>query len=386
MDRKKIRICVPCLVLAAGLTQSATVSYTTDANWSSKTVNDADIVIINNNATVVLDQDDTAATVRVNNSASPTKGTLMLNQNKTLTATVALQLGVGTGAGIVTQSAGSVVSPSIVINNSGTGDLSRYDLSGGSVSASTGVTVNNAGLLNISGGSMTASALTVNSGGTANLTGGTLNMNGTLTANGTVTVDGGTIARNISGVTTTIAGTDAVKMTSGSYALTGGGVADAILLNAALFEVSGGDVDLMGQIRVNTGSEFKVVGNAATIDTMRVNQSLLAGTFRFVFDEDGISTINAADTVNLAAASIVVDGSLFSGSAGTFDLFAGTALSGLADTNNITVSGFESFGGAYVTQDATSGLVQLTVIPEPATLGLFVVASGGLMILRRLNR
>lgn len=376
------------LVVAAGFSYAATISYGTDANWSSKTVADGDTVVVN--AAVTLDVDDTAAIVRVNNTASTVNQKLIVNQNKSLNITSFLQLGTAVGGGVVTQSAGTVTAGQIIINNDGAGDACRYDLSGGNVFATTSATAKNAGHLNISGGKFSTAGLTADSGGTVNLTGGILDVAGTLTANGAVTINGGMVSNNIAGVGVTgriIAGTDAVKMLSGSYALTGGAVTDGVNINVALFEISGGDVDLMGQVRVGAGAEMKIVGDAATVDVLRLNnQGTYTGTFRFVLDETGVSTINSAGYINLSTATIVVDGAAYTGAAGTFDLFKGTTLAGLADTNNIVVSGFDSFGGAYITQDATSGLVQLTVIPEPTTLGLFIMASGGLMILRRLHR
>jgi hypothetical protein len=375
-------------IICAGLADAATVSYGTNANWSSKTVADIDTVVVN--AAVTLDVDDTAAIVRVNNTAATSNQKLIVNQNKNLNITSFLQLGTGIGGGIVTQSAGTVTAGQISINNDGAGDVCRYDLSGGNVSATNSATVKNAGQLNVSGGKFSTAALTTDAGGTVNLTGGILDVAGTLTANGTVTVNGGMVSNNIAGAGgggRIIAGTDSIKMLSGSYALTGGAATDAVNINVALFEISGGDVDLMGQVRVGSGAEMKIVGDAATIDVLRLNnQGTYTGTFRFVLDETGVSTINSAGYINLSTATIIVDGTAYLGAAGTFDLFKGTTLAGLATTSNITVVGFDSFGGAYVTQDATSGLVQLTVIPEPATVGLFIVASGGLMLLRRLHR
>jgi hypothetical protein len=375
-------------IICAGLADAANVTYGTSANWSSKTVNDIDTVVINGGATVALDTSDTATIVRVSNGL--TDGTLKIDQNNTLTVLTDFQLGTSTGSGVVTQSAGTVTARHLQINQSGTSAASRYYLSGGQITSTGTVTVATNAQLNISGGKMISSALTANSGGTVNLTGGVLDMAGTLTANGTVTINGGTLSNNIAGAGAAgriIAGTDSVKMLSGSYALTGGAATDAVNINVALFEISGGDVDLMGQVRVGPGAELKVVGDAATINVLRLNnQGTYTGTFRFVLDETGVSTINSAGFINLSTATIIVDGTEYLGTAGTFDLFKGTTLSGLADTNNIIVSGFGSFGGAYVTQDAISGLVQLTVIPEPATVGLFIVASGGLMLLRRLHR
>jgi len=382
MKMGKVYVLGVCLAWA-GFVQAQTLWSSLDPQPTSATT-----VIINNNNVYELDVDGAADILRLANQTTGESGTLNIVSNKTLTVARFIQLGTQSGAGLVNQSNGTVSAQQFSINHNSAGDLSRYSLSGGSATATTSVTVNNQGLLEIGGGSFTTPALTVNSGGSATLTGGTLNMNGTLTANGTVTIDGGTITRNIAGVTTTIAGTGAIKMLSGSYALTGGGASDVVQINTALFEISGGAVNLSGQVRLGAGAEMKIIGNDATIQFLRLNNQEAngsTGTFRFVFDEDGVSTVNSTGFINLSASTIIVDGSAFTGEAGTFDLFKGTQLSALALTDNISVSGFGSYGGAYVTQDAVSGLVQLTVIPEPATVGLFIVASVGLMILRRLR-
>jgi len=391
MKMGKVYVLLACLAAGSVVMGQTTINVGTDTGWSgiSPKPTSIDTVVIRANATVTLDENAVASILRVNNQNSPTNGTLLINQNYSLNVGSLFQLGTATGAGVVTQSDGSVSAGTIVVNNSGTGDLSRYDLSGGTVSATTSATVRNAGQLNISGGTFSAAALTADSGGAVNLSGGTLNMNGTLTANGTVTINGGMISNNIAGVGATgrtMAGGGAIKMLSGSYALTGGAATDVVQINTALFEISGGAVNLSGQVRVGAGAEMKIIGNDATIQFGRLNnQGTQTGTFRFVFDEDGVSTVNSAGYINLSAATLIVDGSAFTGEAGTFDLFKGTTLSGVALADNISVSGFDSYGGAYVTQDVDSGLVQLTVIPEPATVGLFIVASVGLMILRRLR-
>jgi hypothetical protein len=376
-------------IICAGLADAANVTYGTSANWSSKTVNDADTVIINGGATVALDTSDTATIVRVSNGL--TDGTLKIDQNNTLTVLTDFQLGTSTGSGVVTQSAGTVTARHLQINQAGVSAASRYYLSGGQITSTGIVTVATNAQLNISGsGKMISSALTANNGGVVNLTGGVLDMAGTLTANGAVTINGGTVSNNIAGVGgagRTIAGTDAIKMMSGNFILSGGGaVTDVVNINVAKLEVSGGTVDFGGQVRFASGTEVKVVGDAATISMFRIND-LNTNTFRFVFDSTGISTINSAGYINVSNATIIVDGAAYAGVAGaTFNLFNGTSLTGLAATNNISVSGFGAYGGAYVTQNALTGDIQLTVIPEPTTLGLFIVASGGLIMLRRLHR
>ena len=379
-------------IICAGLADAATVSYSTTTNWSSKTVNDIDTVVVNgtNGTVVTLDQSDTAATVRVNNQVSPITTKLKIDQNHTLNATTQIQLGTQTGGGIIAQSAGTVTTPIIQIKLSDIGgELSRYDLSGGSVSASTRVDINDKGLLSVSGGSISTPALNVYSGGSASLTGGTLNLDGTLTSHGTVTLDGGSILSTYSGANRTFAGTGKVEVKSGILTMDGALATDKININTTLFEVSGGAVTLDGQVLVGDGgaAEFKVIGDAASINFTTLNQSAAAGesgTFRFIFDETGVSTINVASWMNMGAASIIVDGSAYTNGAGTFVLFNSVNLASLADTNNFTITGFSQ--NAYITQDEINDNIILTVIPEPTTLGLFIVASGGMMLLRRLHR
>ncbi len=399
-------------ILLVGASSYAVVGFNADGNLSDKAIADVDTVVINNNATVTADLDETMAILRVNNQVSPTTGILDVSQNYTINATSFIQLGTQTGAGIITQSTGNVVSPIIIINNNSLGDLSRYDLSGGAVSASSRVDVNNQGKLAVSGGTLTTAALNVKSGGSVDLSGGSLASTSALnidsggsvnlksggslsplatatTVDGTLTVAGGALSSSFDGDSVSISGDGTLKMESGIIDLNGTQASDSITLNSALFEVSGGTVNLNGQVKVGDGtaSEFKVVGDAATISLKNLNQqnaTAESGTFNFVFDETGVSTIDVSGWLHLEAASIVVDGSAYTNGAATFTLFDAVNLVTLS--SDISVTGFGIEGVDWVlTQDQTDGKdwVQLTVIPEPATLGLVAAFGGGILFIRR---
>lgn len=390
----KKTVCILILAIAAFEAGAAIVAYSTTDNWSSKTVADDDTVVINNDAVVTVDQDDTMDTLRVNNQSSPVTATLDVSGNYTLNATTKIQLGVNnTGAGIITQSTGSVVSPIVQINQSGSGDLSRYDISGGALSASTRIDVNNQGALSVSGGTVTTPDLNVVSGGSANLTGGTLNMNGTLTVDGAVTLDGASILSSFDGANRTFDGAGSITMNSGTLTMDGTQAGDRIDLNNSLFEVNGGSMTLDGQVLIGNGSaaEFRVVGDAAAISFTTLNQQSVvgeSGTFRFELDETGVSTIDVASWMHLEAASIVVDGSAYTGGATNILLLDAVNLATVADTNNISITGFDAGYTVSILQDQTDGndYVMLQVIPEPATLGLFVVAAGSLLVMRRIKK
>ncbi len=117
------------------------IYYTTTANWSSQTVSDTNGVVIHNNATVTLDQSDSAGTLRLGSQTGA--GTLLVNSPFNLTLT--------------------------------------------------NLTVNTNGLLHVAGGSVTAAELTIDGpGGEVSLTGGSLYAK-MIGGSGTVTIDGGTL-------------------------------------------------------------------------------------------------------------------------------------------------------------------------------------------------
>lgn len=263
-------------VLAGGV-QAATITYNTTNNWSSQTVNPADTVIINANGYVTLDQNTAFSQLRVNNSVSPATGTLIIDQNYTLTVTNEIQIGLNTGAGTIKQSAGTVNSTkSLFINHSQTGDACLYEISGGSLSAST--------------------------------------------------------------------------------------------------------------LYLRTNGTLNVKGDAPTISFSAL-AAAAAGTFKFNVTNAGISKVGFTGTgnIDLSTTKIIIDGAGYTGGSNTFNLFTfgSNKLTGQINTNvNLTVTGFQDY---TLTQNSASGVISLTVIPEPTTVGLFFVASCSVFLMRRMQ-
>ncbi len=146
---------------------------------------------------------------------------------------------------------------------------------------------------------------------------------------------------------------------SGTLRMTAGQIA---LKSTFLTVSNSGAVDLRGTVQV-TNSEFKVAGSAATVTMASLDQSVAAnGSFKFVFDSTGIGTINVTNSLQLSKAIIVVDGSVYTGSGGTFTLFDSTNL--VSQAASITTAGFDAFQTAYINQDQIDGRdwVQMVVI------------------------
>ncbi len=236
-------------------------------------------------------------------------------------------------------------------------------------------TVTGNGTVNQSTGTVSAATVSIGGAGsgTYNLRGGTLELVGTtmnVVSNGLLTIDGGTVT-NAAGMA--VSGPGKIELKSGTLTINAGAPATGGVtkLNAGIIEVTGGELTVGGQVFVGDGeaTEFKVVGDDAAISVAYLNQQPHtgdSGTFHFVFDETGVSTINVVGWMNLTTARIVVDGAAFAGGPGTFTLFDAANLNLLADPANIAVNGLGEEGvGWAIEQDPANGRdwVRLTVLP-----------------------
>lgn len=321
------------LLFAAGMAGSsfgATVSYLSDANWSSKSPAAGDNVVIYANpgtTTVTLDV-DTAALGTVRLAHWPGSGTLTMGTANTLTA-AAVEVGhasatPGGTTGTLNQSAGTVNSANVKV---GTGLVNGvYNLSGsGALTTTEGlVTVGGNGTMNVSGGAMTITRPAPNNSGALNI--------------------------NVGG----------------------------------LLEISGGTHSIGGRI-YNNGT-VRIDGDGAMLNIHQINAS--SGDFEFIFDSDGVSILASDSWVDFSGSDLVVNGSSYTGGNASFDLVTtGDRLLGGFD--NINVTGFGVEGVDYtLTQDVSStpgtqGTVTLNVIPEPATLGLLAAFGGSILFIRR---
>ncbi|MCF7817530.1 MAG: autotransporter adhesin family protein [Kiritimatiellales bacterium] len=99
------------------------------------------------------------------------------------------------------------------------------------------------------------------------------------------------------------------------------------------------------------------------------------GTLKYIFDATGVSPINF-DNKNikiLNGASLAIDGSAFSGAAGTYPLmdFGTYEIAGTNRFTNVSITGFDSYGSATLEYDDANGIINLVVASgaiTPATI------------------
>jgi hypothetical protein len=99
-------------------------------------------------------------------------------------------------------------------------------------------------------------------------------------------------------------------------------------------------------------------------------------TFTFnILDGDGVSTIDAAGAVNIAGSALVINGN-YSNILNNV-LFEGSSVAGTF--SSVLINGAD--GSSLISYGPT----QISIIPEPTTVGLFIVSSVGLIMARRIK-
>ncbi|MDF7808119.1 PEP-CTERM sorting domain-containing protein [Pontiellaceae bacterium B12219] len=325
---------LPCISLAATVTPTGNGSW--DQNWNNATVAGGsgnllpsasvpDTAIINNNRIINVDSvvDIVAGSVILNNqNGSTTTATLNINSGGSLTT------------GVITVSAND-----------------------------------NEGTLNVQGGALTVTdQVDIRANGTFNMISGSFS--NSATGPRSITKDGGGGTLNIQG---------------GTFTALGAAASDVLRLENDTINISGGTVSLTGgQVLLADTTTLTIAGDAATIklDNLNMNTAGRAATINFNFDETGVSTISNDGFLNLDFAKLRIDGSAYTGGAATFDLFDAVNVASLS--SDVIVTGFGVEGVDYTfTQSTTENIVQLKVIPEPATLGLIGAFGGGMLFIRR---
>ena len=150
--------------------------------------------------------------------------------------------------------------------------------------------------------------------GTLEIGGGimALTNNVTYTVDGVLSINGGTISNSID---MTFSGDGLIKQQSGVLSVNQGISGGNPIINTDM-EVSGGVINMGGQVRVGDGvpTELKVVGSAADITFRVLNQRAWtgdSGIFRFILDESGVSPIKVTAFLHLEEAAVIVDGTDF---------------------------------------------------------------------------
>jgi hypothetical protein len=213
-----------------------------------------------------------------------------------------------------------------------------YNLSSGRVDIVTGNI--DSGTMNQAGGDVTVSNLYIASGAVSNsaqyaLSGGTLTATSiTVRASGELHLTGGSL------VTTPLAHNgDSLHIDPGG-----------------LLEISGGVHDIRGRI-YNYGT-VRIIGDGAMISLYQLPGA--SGTYEFVLDDDGVSTLDYDSWVSPENVTIDIDGSSYTG--GDANIALMTAAGGLLSTSTaVNVSGFTSGYGATVEQDQDADQVRLMI-------------------------
>jgi hypothetical protein len=235
-----------------------------------------------------------------------------------------------TGAqdGTVNQTAGDVTAVLLKIADAGNTESPTYNLSGGSLSLSSTATIWTNGSLNVSGGSFVAGGVTtVEDGAILLLTGGSVTM--------------------------------ATGVVHNGYGM--GIKSDAVI------EISGGTYTDTSRMSLHSGATFRIVGDDATVTLHQVSSSV-AGTFDFVLDETGVSTLGNDDWGQLSSCHFEVNGSNYIGGAQSVVLYSGTYHSGntVLGSYNVTGLGIEGLDWEIV-DDLGS---EIPEVPHTVTLNI----------------
>ncbi len=156
------------------------------------------------------------------------------------------------------------------------------------------------------------------------------------------------------------------------------------------FKISGGVLNHLGDAGGNADDTWFMVGKGGGAGLLQVTGGLADinvntymqaanGTLEVVLDATGISTIDASGGMELAGTLTVTLADGFTPAPGTYDLIVAQG----ARTGQFQFTNFPS-GDYSVSYPTGSEIVRLTVVPEPATMGL--LALGGLGLLRRRRR
>ena len=326
--------------IAAALLCAASTSHAATVAWSGAQNTDLDWSVGANWTGVVV----------------PTSGDIALvNQNRIASVTTDVDF----GGALQNQNTTNVTHLSTV--NVKTGGVLAV------TTATNGVSGGGHGVINVSGGTMTTTGAVTNhdninlSSGSLSLFNAATNGNNQALANaaGSLNVTGGVLTAGAVMTTGTIQFYSAIDISGGSFTTT-----------------------------VQTffsGTSLTVNGDAATIVLKDLNQiETRAVDFNFNFGATNVSTIVSTGFMNLAGATINVNGSGYAGGAGEFtlisavnyadDIFAGQS-----------VTGFDGLDGV-VSASGNNLILTLSTIPEPGTYALLAGLTGLVFVMVRRRR
>ena len=198
---------------------------------------------------------------------------------------------------------------------------------------------------------------------------------------GTITTSAGpnNFGQNTSGTSTFNLQGGAFTATNDTYfgANTGGtGIMVVNVTNAATLSLAN---TVIGNATTGgTLGRLNVFGDAATVSfgNTTINS---AGTLSFVFSASGFSQVNMLSLAGVGG-TLNLDLTNYTGALGDFTIIDADSDSfgvGLASSFSSTSVFGGNYAGSYVTQDLSTSLITLTIVPEPGTYALM----GGLLAL-----
>jgi hypothetical protein len=208
-------------------------------------------------------------------------------------------------------------------------------------------------------------------------------------ATGLVQIQGGSLTSVNTGARIVMQGQNGginstFAISSGSFTAQGSAAADALDIRGVRLDISGGTVDMSGgQMRTLLNPTISVFGDAATIQVGYLNSAAgtTTATYNFAFGSSGISSIDSAAWMHLGGATINVDGSAYTGGAGSFNLFTSVNLASTPLAQYIT-SPFDGYDTAFSVAD-NNLVLTLTAVPEPTTFALLGLGSLALVLAKR---
>jgi dienelactone hydrolase len=290
------------------------ITFKQDSNWSSQAVS-ADSEVVINGSSINLDQNATIASLVIGDSMNYGVLTIYQPLSLNLTNPEGMILGEEGGIGVVIQTAGEV-------------NTKRLTISGNTYHKSTYA---------LFGGTLSADELQIK-------------------ANGELIISGGTFYKDISEAgAISFNGDGIIDLSAGALNIVNGTASEATILNTDII-VSGGQVNLESQVFIglNTETDFTIMGNQASVKMLCLNMSVAGnqGTLAYILDQTRISPIEVNNWSSLANATLVIDGSDYSGGEGEIILLKSGYLLDSIPSENIQVFGFGNKGlQATVVQD-----------------------------------
>jgi hypothetical protein len=183
----------------------------------------------------------------------------------------------------------------------------------------------------------------------------------------------------------------ALSAAAGSLNVTGGALTAGAAMSSgtiqfySAIDISAGSFTTVAQTFF-AGTSLTINGDAATIGFKDLNQSVgRAVDFNFNFGATDVSTIVSTGFMNLAGATINVNGSGYGGGAGVFDLITSVNYGDDVFAGQL-VTGFAGLDGVVSASGNNLILTLTTAVPEPGTYALLAGLTGLVWVMVRRRR